>query len=220
MWLSPSLALKNVVASSPFFMAEPVTPPAPSPAPVVTPPAPTAPAAPPAKTGEETEVPKTWDEIFKHPRFEQLNQKAKDAQAALDAKAKADADAEQARQIEQGKHLDVIKSLEPFKARATELETALNTVIEAEIASIPKERQSLVPDLSPEKKLQWITANRAILMGDTQKKNVNHPTNPADGSPSGGNNETFTQAQIKDPVFYEKNRDAIIAALKDGRVKD
>lgn len=199
---------------------ETVTTPAPSTvtAPAATPTAP-APSAPPASQGEENKVPGTWDEIFQHPRFKELNQKAKDAQAALDAKATADAAAEQERKIKAGQHEVVIAELQPFKQRATDLEAVITTMVDAEIAAIPKERQSLVPDLSPEKKLAWIIANRAHLMG-TKKGDVGHPTNPADGTQPGGDNQTFTTAQIKDVAFYDKNKDAIKAALRDGRIRD
>lgn len=195
-------------------MADP-TPPAPSPAPAADPAAPASPASPapaaPAPAKEPDPVP--------YGRFKEVNDELKTKAEKL-AKYEAD-EAERKKQadIAAGNHQKVIDDLTPKAARAAELEAALNSVIEAEIASIPKERQSLVPDLPPEKKLAWITANRGILMGD-KKGSVNHPTNPADGAPSGGDNQTFTKAQIDDPKFYEANRDAIIKALREGRIKD
>lgn len=186
---------------------EPVVP-APSDAPAE----PAAPAkvdVPPAK--EPDPVP--------YSRFKEVNDKAAENAAKL-AKYEAD-EAERIKQaqIKAGDHQKVIDDLTPKAARAAELETALKSVVDAEIEAIPKDRQSLVPDLPLEKKLAWIAANRAILMGD-KPKNVNHPLNPKDGSTEGGDNQTFTQAQIKDPAFYEKNRDAIIKALREGRITD
>ncbi len=191
-------------------MADAPETPAPSNPPAPEPPAPPAtPATPPAK--EPDPVP--------YGRFSEVNTKLQTANTELEKFRTAEAERKQKEQLAAGEHEKVIADLRPKAERAAELETALKSVVEAEIASIPKERQSLVPDLPLEKKLAWITANRKILMGD-KKTDVNNPTNPADGSPQGGDNQTFTKAQINDPVFYEKNRDAIIKALREGRIKD
>lgn len=185
------------------------TPAAPSPVPAAAPAAPAIVEVPPAK--EPDPVP--------YARFKEVNDKAAENATKLAQFETAEAERKKQAEIAAGNHQKVIDELTPKAARAAELEAALQTVVEAEIAAIPKERQSLVPDLPLEKKLAWIATNRAILMGD-KPKNVNHPTNPADGSPAGGDNQTFTKAQIGDPVFYEKNRDAIIKALREGRIVD
>lgn len=189
------------------------TPPAPSPAPTPTPePAPAPAATPPTPPAKEPDP-------IPYGRFKEVNDQLKEKADKLAKYEAEEAKRKQDEQIKAGEHQKVIDDLKPKAERATELENALKSVIDAEIASIPKERQSLVPDLPPEKKLAWITANRKILMGD-RKTDVNHPTNPADGSPQGGDNQIFTKAQIEDPVFYEKNRDAIIKALNEGRIRD
>lgn len=171
------------------------------------------------KGDDKDKVPTTWDEIFKHPRFKQLSDTAAEAKKQLDAAEKAKQDAARQKEIEAGNHQKVIDELTPKAKRAEELESALNTVIEAEINNIPEARRSLVPDLPPEKKLAWITANRAILMGD-KKKDVNTPANPAGDDPKGGNQKIFTHEEIKDPKFYKENRDEILKAQREGRIRD
>ncbi len=157
--------------------------------------------------------------MIPYDRFKEINDKNKTMETELETFRKAEKERKEKAQIDAGEHEKVIADLRPKAERAAELETALKTVIDAEIAAIPKERQSLVPDLPPEKKLAWITANRAILMGG-KKGDVNHPVNPADGSPDGADKQTFTKAQIENPDFYMKNRDAIISALNEGRIRD
>ena len=51
--------------------------------------------------------PTTWDEVFKHPRFAQLNQRAKEAEKALADLQKAQGDAETARLAEEKKWQDL-----------------------------------------------------------------------------------------------------------------
>lgn len=147
-------------------------------------------------------------------------EKRRTAETELERYRKEEQARKEKEAIDKGEHEKVIADLRPKAERAAELESALIAVIDAEIAAIPKERQSLVPDLPPEKKLKWITDNRAILTGEPKKKDVNNPLNPADGDKSGGDNQTFTKAQIADPAFYEKNRDAIMKAMREGRIRD
>lgn len=177
------------------------------------------PASPASQGAGNDAVPTSWDEVFKHPRFKQLNDTAAAAKKQLEDAEAARKKEETDRQIKAGEFQKVIDELTPKAKRAEELEAALNTVIEAEINNIPEARRSLVPDLPPEKKLAWITANRAILMDD-KKKDVNNPANPAGDNPSGDNKKIFTHAQIKNPKFYAENRDEILKAQREGRIRD
>ncbi len=181
--------------------------------------APAAPVADPAAPAKVDVPPAKEPDPVPYARFKEVNDKAAENATKLAKYESEEAERKKQANIAAGNHQKVIDDLTPKAARAVELETALNTVIEAEIAAIPKDRQSLVPDLSPEKKLAWIAANRAILMGD-KKGSVNHPLNPKDGTVEGGDKQTFTQAQIKDPKFYDEHRDAIMAAMRDGRITD
>ena len=184
----------------------------PAPSPAADPAAPAS-AASPAVPAAKVPDPVPYD------RFSEVNTKLQTANTELEKFRKDEEKRKQDAALAAGQHQTVIDSLKPLAERTPILEAAINAVIEAEIAQIPKERQSLVPDLAPEKKLAWITANRAILMG-TKKTDVNHPLKPADGSTESPDNQTFTTAQIKDPVFYQANSVAIKKAMAEGRIKD
>lgn len=152
-------------------------------------------------------------------RFKEVNTKLKETNTELERYREDERKRKEKEAIDKGEHEKVINDLRPKAERAEALEKTINTVIESELAAIPKERHSLVPDLPAEKKLAWIAANRAFLMGE-KKKDTNHPTNPADGSGGGGDNQTFTKAQIEDPKFYAEHRDDILKAMREGRIRD
>jgi hypothetical protein len=44
--------------------------------------------------------------------------------------------------------------------------------------------------------------------------NTQNPTNPS------GNQTTFSRSQLRDPVFFQANRAAILQAAKEGRIRD
>ncbi len=56
--------------------------------------------------------PASWDEIFKHPRFKELQRTAKEAQAALTAQQQAQAEAEQAKLKEQAEWKQLYETAE------------------------------------------------------------------------------------------------------------
>lgn len=151
-------------------------------------------------------------------RLKEEIDKRKEQDAELERLRGEDQKRKDAEALARGDHEKVINDLKPKAERATELEKALTSVIDAEMALIPEARRSLVPDIAPEKKLAYITANRAFLM-DAKSANVNTPLNP-DGSSPSGSGQTFTLSQIRDPKFYEENRDAILKAQSEGRIKD
>lgn len=185
------------------------TPPAPSPTP-----APTPATASPASPAPTPETPQT----VPYSRLKEEIDKRNEQNVELERLRAEDKKRKDDEAIARGEFTKVIEDLKPKAARAEALEKSLITVVEAEMKAIPEARRSLVPDLPPEKKLEYIAANRAFLM-DTKPADVNRPLNP-DGSPGGGSNQTFTLAQIRDPKFYEENRDAILKAQAEGRIRD
>ena len=56
--------------------------------------------------------PASWDEIFKHPRFKELQKQAKEAQAALAAQQQAQSEAEQAKLKEQAEWKQLYETAE------------------------------------------------------------------------------------------------------------
>lgn len=151
-------------------------------------------------------------------RFKEVNDQLAAAKEREQKRAKEDDEARQKKLQEDGKFQDIIKELTPQAERAKALEKTLETYLDAEMKDIPEARRSLIPEgLSVEQKLEYIAKNRKLLHGDG-KRNVNTSTSPGEGS-DGGEPTTFTLEQLQDPVFYDKNRDAILKAQREGRIK-
>jgi hypothetical protein len=184
--------------------------------PVVPETTPAAPAAPASPASPAT--PPEPEKSVPYSRLQEVILKANTQATELEELRTKERQRVEQEQLARGEHQKIIDELRPQAGRAAELEAALNTVVASEIEAIPEDRRSLVPDLAPEKKLAWIVANRAFLM-NTKPLNSNHPLNPG-GNDAGGSKQIFTSAQIKDAKFYEANRDAILLAQKEGRIRD
>lgn len=122
---------------------------------------------------EETpaEAQKPEEHMIPKSRFDDVNQKYKDAEKRLKALEKSAQDAETARlkesedykalyEKEQAKVLE----LQPKADGADSAHATLKEVLEAQIEAIPENKRSLVPDaLSTEQQLAWIARNREQL---------------------------------------------------------
>lgn len=71
----------------------------------------------PAQPAPANGVPATWEDVFKHPRFKELQKTAKEAQAALEAQQQAQAEAEQAKLIEQAEWKQLYETAEQAAAK-------------------------------------------------------------------------------------------------------
>ncbi len=167
----------------------------------------------------EAKVPATWDDVFKHPRFQQLTKAASDAKAALDAREAKDKKAEEDAKLASGKHEEVINELRPKAERATTLEASIKKIVDEELKSIPDDKKTLVPNLPPEQLLEWIASNRTLLTGKEKPRNVNRPANPPEGSEESEDQTVYTLAQIQDIKFFNDNKDKILKAQREGRVR-
>jgi len=82
---------------------------------------------------KDSSVPSSWEEIFKHPRFKQLVQRSKQAEAELDRLKKEEAEAEKSRlkETEQYKELyeKAEKDLETASTRLTESERKFRNML-------------------------------------------------------------------------------------------
>jgi hypothetical protein len=125
-----------------------------------------------SQTDDKNKVPSTWEEIFKHPRFKELDQKAKDAlQQVKDIETEnknkeiqADLDAQNWKKLYEGLKADYDK-IAPRAAFADEAEKTLQGSLESQIKEIPEHFRSLVPEgLSISQKLSWISQNKPLLM--------------------------------------------------------
>ena len=71
----------------------------------------------PAQPAPANGVPATWEDVFKHPRFQELQKTAKDAKSALAAQQQAQADAEQAKLKEEAKWQQLYETTEQAAAK-------------------------------------------------------------------------------------------------------
>ena len=84
--------------------------------------------------------PASWDEIFKHPRFKELQKAAKEAQAALAARDAAQAKAEDDKLKEQAKYQQLYETAEK---RAAQLKDELDA---KNAAMLRREKQLAIQD--------------------------------------------------------------------------
>lgn len=189
--------------------------PAPSNPPAEPTPNPPAPGAEPVKPVEPAEGKQVPYEVFKA-----KNDALRNAEEKLQAAEKAEAERLQAEQLAKGEHEKVIADLTPKAKAAEEYEALINKSVNAMMEEIPEEKRGLIHDaLTPAQKFEYINANRAALMGEEKPKNVGKPSSPGTNGDEIGDSTIFTLEQISDPQFYQKNRDAILKAEREGRVQ-
>ena len=104
-------------------------------------------------------------------RFNEVNDRAKAAEAKVTAMEAAEAKAEEARLIEKENYKELAEKrgaeVDKFKAEAEKavgMEATLTELLEASMEAIPKDLRSLVPEsLSTQEKLAYIATNAAVL---------------------------------------------------------
>lgn len=191
-------------------------------------PAPSNPGTPPASDPKNTpanppknepsaggEPPKTWEEIFKHPRFVELTDANSALKKAEEDRKKAESEAEEKRKRDAGKHEEIIAELKPKAERAENLEKVIKASVDEMMTKIPDDKKSLIPDGMPvEQQFAWLNKNWALLTGTP--RNIGHPAQPGPDAAPG--TQTFTESQIQDPEFYAKNAPAIRKAIQENRI--
>lgn len=138
-------------------------------------------------------------------RFDEVNSKYKELQKQIDIlnaertqREQEQTERERKSKEEQGKFeelynqttkdLDGIKlENKASKNRIQQLEAVINGLLEAKLQGIPEEFHDLLPgNLSPEQKLEWLTAaeKKGLFVTVSLKKEtpVGQPTNPAGGA--------------------------------------
>jgi DNA repair exonuclease SbcCD ATPase subunit len=129
--------------------------------------------------------------IPKH-RFDEVNNKYKEVKAQLDAILAQQAEAERKAQEEQGKFKELYEQttneltsfkskFEQIEARAKQLESVIQSLLETKLNAIDEQYHDLIPDnLTPEEKLAWI--DKAEQKGLFKKKGqtpIGEGTNPS-----------------------------------------
>lgn len=179
--------------------------------------------ATPPNNGDNQVTPPVESKDNKAPEnipYGRFSEEVSKRKAAEDRISKFESDQETARQSklkEDGKLQELLDEQAPKVERAQKLETVVQKSVDNMMEKIPEDRQSLIPaTLSPEDKLDYIHANFELLTASTTKQNVNHGTNPGGSTTS---TQTFTGDQIADRAFYKANREEILLAQKEGRIK-
>ncbi|MFJ7855292.1 hypothetical protein ACIQX3_21375 [Peribacillus frigoritolerans] len=146
------------------------------------------------KTDEQAATPNDTDKpekvMIPKSRFDEINQKYKDAQAKLDAANAEKQSADRKAQEESGEFKSLYettsKEFSEFKAqyssvedRNKQLEGVINGLLETKLQSIPEDYRDLIPEnLTPELKLDWINkAETKGLFGKAPQQPVGEQTN-------------------------------------------
>lgn len=95
--------------------------------------------------------PASWDDIFKHPRFKELQKQAKEAQAALAAQQQAQSEAEQAKLKEQAEWKQLYETAEVAAKKLKDELDAKNA------AMLKREKQLAIQDAARSHEPPFIT---------------------------------------------------------------
>lgn len=145
----------------------------------------------------------------------------------LESKVKADEDAKMTEQERLQKRLAELERKETeyqmaLQARTLEYEVKLHAarlgVVDPEAAYRLLDLKQIEFDedgkpVNLEKVMKDLIAKKTYLVG---QQSAVSPTNPAQGRVSG--QQVFTRSQLRDPKFFAANRDAIMQAMREGRI--
>lgn len=118
------------------------------------------------------EVEKTDSPMIPKERFDEVNSRMKEYEKKLQAQEKALKEAQEARLKEKEDYKQLYEQttaeLSELKPLAEQVETYKETMerlFESQVADIPEEMRSLIPDeLSVKQKLDWIARNKNLLL--------------------------------------------------------
>lgn len=171
-------------------------------------------------------VPSTWDEVFQHERFKQLNTRAKTAEEALE-KANGQLATLQASQKTQADELKALRTqLKDAQAGQTDLEKLQGSLTELQ-SKFEQTQQSLAAEQAQRLRLEVATEKglpaplAARLTGTTREELLADaegllpllkPTAPGvpPAPPRTPPGEKFTQQQLSDPDFVRANAKKIM----------
>ncbi|MBT2714732.1 hypothetical protein [Bacillus sp. ISL-57] len=143
-------------------------------------------------------------------RFDEINQKYKDAQAKLDEFQVEKQSADRRAKEESGEFKSLYettsKEFSEFKAQFTsvedrnkQLEGVINGLLETKLQAIPENFRDLIPEnLTPELKLEWI--NKAETKGLFSKA----PQQPVGEQTNGSEKTAITKEQFKKMSYSER----------------
>lgn len=163
-------------------------------------------------TPAHSQVPET----IPYARFKDLNDANKVLQDQVKAMQDAQNAAAEAAAKEKGEFEKLYNDNLPKIKEYDELKGTLQTILQTTVESIPEDKRKLIPtEYSPQKQLDWINANRDMLI--TQPANKNAPVQPANAKDGKVYHKVSDVANLE---YYEKNRADIQKAQSEGRIID
>lgn len=96
--------------------------------------------------------------VAEYERLQTLLKQAENTVAAANKKLK---EIEDAKLSDTERLTKRVTELEPNEKRVKDLEEQIATLLAQEVAAVPADKRSAIPDLPPEKQLNWIRARRA-----------------------------------------------------------
>ena len=180
-----------------------------------------------------------WEQVFQHPTFKKLNEKAKTAQAELDEIKKEKEKEAQKKLKEEGKYQELLeaKEKEIESIRSNLSETLLNNEVisiasklkvldtEAVVKLIDRDKLETDKDgkyLNTEEVVKDLLNSKPYLVGATanESSNIGSGVNTTTDSQNGDfvMTKSELQARLKDHNWYTENKDKIEVWQKEGRI--
>lgn len=159
---------------------------------------------------------KNTPETIPYERFSEVNAANKKLEAELKTFKANQQKAEEEAARQKGEFEKLYNENLPKIQGYEELSKTLADLLETQKQSIPEDKRGLIPsDYPPHKQLDWINANRAILVPSNSTKNPPvQPTNGTEGK------VLHKASDIQNFDYYQKNAEDIKRALSEGRIVD
>lgn len=181
------------------------------------------------QTQKAPEVPTSWEEVFKHPRFKELSEEATRAKKELDKIQKEKEQAEEARLKEQNEWKTLAEKRE---AELNEIKSQLikkeqdflitNTLREKGVSGVAVNdalvlinRDGLSDAQSIDKAVDELLKDRVYLLGKQSDVNLGAKNINQQGTEQ---KPVFKRSQLRDHSFYLAHQKEIDQAFKEGRI--
>ena len=185
----------------------------------------------PSKLSDE-QLAKIYDDprLYKHERFKQLNEAAKEAKKLREAQAKAEE--EKLKEQQKWQELAEKREAELTEARTQNQKLAVDNKLSAALAgagAVDVDAALKLIDRSTikvgddgtvsgvDEAINGLKESKQYLF-TKQSVTVGSPSNPAPTGPTA--TKTFKRSDLQDSKFYKENRDDILAAMRAGTIID
>jgi len=156
------------------------------------------------------------------PDLQVWKERARTAEEKLAKQEAAEADARKESELKAAKTKEELEAvIERHKAESAARERGLELRLAATEAGIPAEFATAADDGQAEiaDVVKAATERWTAALDEHNKKSKTNQISPG-SSPESGQGKTFTRSQIADPKFYRENRDEILSAQREGRIRE